>query len=54
MHLGNKYTSNNGPVRSINRALFSKAARQILNRFHDFRKVESGIYLMMYPSSFDV
>ena len=48
------YPSNKGPVPSNNRALISKAARQILNRFHDFRKVESGIYLMIYPFSFDV
>lgn len=54
MYLGNSYTSNKGPVLSINIALFSKAARQILNRFHDFRKLESGIYLTIYPFSFDV
>jgi len=54
MYLGNSYTSNKGPVRSVNRALFSKAARQILNRFHDFRKAESGIYLMIHPFSSDV
>jgi hypothetical protein len=54
MYLGNSYSSNKDPVRSINTALFSKAAGQILNKFHDFRKAESGIYLMIYPFSFDV
>jgi len=54
MYLGNSYTSNKGRERSINTALFSKTARQILNRFHDFWKVESGFYLMIYSFSFDV
>jgi hypothetical protein len=53
MYLAASSFSTQDPVRSINTALFSKAA-QVLNRFHDFKKVESVIYLMTYPFSFDV